>query len=173
MLEGLKQIVQEFPKVKLLLVGRSSQFEESVMKPMKRLEVAPWVIVGGYQTTHYLDTLACMDIFVFLMPGSDGTARALREALAMGKPSVVADRGMLPELVEDGVSGRVVKDTADGLAKALLDLLRHPEKQAAMGRAAYQRAHEEFRLDRQAEAVEAFYDTIKGLGRWKPRLPKA
>ena len=65
-----------------------------------------------------------MDIFVFLMAGSDGTARALREAMAMGKPVVVADRGILPELVEDGISGLVVKDTPDELAKATLQLLR-------------------------------------------------
>ena len=167
MLEALRQIVQVFPKVKLLLVGRSSQFEESVIGPMKRLGVEPWVVLGGYQTTHYLDTLACMDIFVFLMAGSDGTARALREAMAMGKPSVVADRGMLPDLVENGVSGLVVKDTADGLAGAVLDLLQHPEKRETLGRAAYRKAHERFRPDRQAEAVEAFYQEMVRLGRWK------
>ena len=104
-LEAIKLIVKEFPKIKVLLIGRSSQMEESVVKPMKRLGMEPWVILGGYQTEYYIDTLACMDIFVFLMPGSDGTARALREAMAMGKPVIVADRGMLPELVEDGVSG--------------------------------------------------------------------
>jgi glycosyltransferase involved in cell wall biosynthesis len=166
MLEALKQIVQVFPKVKLLLVGRSSQFEESVVKPMKKLGVDPWVVLGGYQTTHYLDTLASMDIFVFLMAGSDGTARALREAMAMGKPSVVADRGILPDLVEDGVSGLVVKDTAEGLAGAALDLLQHPEKRQSMGQAAYRRAREQFRLDRQVETVETFYEEMIRLGRW-------
>jgi glycosyltransferase involved in cell wall biosynthesis len=166
MLEAMKQIVQVFPKVKLLLVGRSSQFEESVVRPMKKLGVESSVVLGGYQTTHYMDTLASMDIFVFLMAGSDGTARALREAMAMGKPSVVADRGILPDLVEDGVSGLVVKDTAEGLAGAVLDLLQHPEKRQAMGRAAYRRAHEQFRLDRQVETVETFYEEMIRLGRW-------
>jgi len=166
-LEALKVIVREFPKVKLLLIGRSSQMEESVVRPMKRLGVEPWVVLGGYQTALYVDTLACMDIFVFLMPGSDGTARALREAMAMGKPVIVADRGMLPELVEDGVSGLVVKDTPAELARGALRLLRDPALREAMGKAAFDRAHREFRLDRQAEEVETFYREMISLGKWK------
>jgi len=166
-LQALSWIVKEFPKVKLLLVGRSSQMNESVLKPMKRLHLEPWVILAGYRTDDYLDTLACMDIFVFLMAGSDGTARALREAMAMGKPAIVANRGMLPEIVEDGVSGLVVEDTPERLAQATLELLRNPEKRSAMGKAAYEKAQREFRLDRQAEEVETFYQEMVKLGPWK------
>jgi len=166
-LEAVKTIAKDFPNLKVLLVGRSSQMEESVVKPMKELGVEEWVVLAGYQTTDYLDTLACMNVFVFLMAGSDGTARALREAMAMGKPVVVANRGMLPELVEDGVSGLVVNDTPEELARAVLDLLHHPEKREALGRAAHQKAHRDFRLDQQVEAVERFYQEVIRAGRRK------
>ena len=166
-LEAVKKIVEEFPKIKILLVGRSSQMEESVVQPMKQLRIEPWVILGGYRTGDYVDTLACMDIFVFLMAGSDGTARALREAMAMGKPSVVANRGIMPELVEHGVSGLVVEDAPEALADATLQLLQRPALRKAMGEAAYQKAHREFRLDRQVEAVGKFYQQIITLGKWK------
>jgi len=163
-LEAVRTIVKEFQNVKILLVGRSGQIEESVIQPMKQLGIEKWIVLGGYQTQDYLDTLACMDIFVFLMPGSDGTARAWREAMAMGKPVIVANRGMLPELVEDGVSGLVVEDTAEGLAGAALRLLRHPEMRRTLGKAAYQRAHQNFQLGRQVEAVESFYQQMMRLG---------
>lgn len=168
-LEAFKLLINEFPKVKLLLVGRSSQMNESVIKPMKRLGIEPWVILAGYRTDDYIDTLACMDIFIFLMAGSDGTARALREAMAMGKPSVVTDRGIMPELVDNGVSGFVVKDDPEELSKATLNLLRNPELRIRMGEKAFEKAHKEFRLDRQAEAVEKFYCEIIKLGQWKKR----
>jgi glycosyltransferase involved in cell wall biosynthesis len=168
-LEAVRLIVKEFPKIKVLLVGRSSQMEESVVKPMKRLGVEPWVVLGGYQTEHYVDTLNSMDLFVFLVPGSDGTARALREAMAMGKPVIVTDRGMLPELVENGVSGIVAQETAESLAQAVLELLRDPKRTQAMGRAAFERARREFRQDRQAEEVETFYQEMISLGKWKRR----
>ena len=87
--------------------------------------------------------------------------------MAMGKPTIVADRGILPELVEDGVSGFVVKDSPEALSEAALQLLRYPELRRKMGEAAYEKAHQEFRLDKQAEAVEAFYQEMIKLGRWK------
>ena len=166
-LEAVKAIVKEFQNVKVLLVGRSGQIEQSVIQPMKQLGVEKWIVLGGYQTKDYLDTLACMDIFVFLMAGSDGTARALREAMAMGKPVIVANRGMLPELVEDGVSGLVVNDTAEEMARAALRLLHHPEIREALGKAAYRKAHQDFQLDRQVEAVERFYQQMVKLGKRK------
>lgn len=164
-LEGIKTIVRDFPNIRVLLVGRSSQMEQSVIQPMKRLGVERWVTLGGYRTEDYLDTLACMDIFVFLMAGSDGTARALREAMAMGKPVIVANRGMLPELVENGRSGLVVNDTPEELAQAVLQLLRHPEMRESFGKAAYQKAHQDFQLDRQVEAIEGFYEKMIRLGK--------
>lgn len=166
-LEAVKTIVKEFPNIKVLLVGRSSQMEQSVIQPMKRLGVEKWIVLAGYQTKDYLDTLACMDIFVFLMAGSDGTARALREAMAMGKPVIVANRGILPELVENGVSGLVVNDTPEALANAVLQLLRHPEMREVLRKAAYDKAHQDFQLDRQVEAVEGFYQKMIRLGKWK------
>jgi len=169
-LEAVRNIVQEFPNIKVLLVGRSSQMEESVVRPVKKLGIEPWVVLGGYRKGDYLDTLACMDIFVFLMAGSDGTARALREAMAMGKPVIVADRGMLPELVEDGVSGQVVKDTSEALTRATLQLLRRPDLRMKMGEASRQKAHREFRLDRQAEEVARFYEEIIKLGKLRGTL---
>ncbi len=51
----------------------------------------------------------------------------LREAMAMGKPVIVGNRGMLPELVDHGVSGLVVDDTPELLAEVALQLLRHPK----------------------------------------------
>jgi len=166
-LQAVKIIVRKFPNIKVLLVGRSSQMEESVIQPMKRLGIEPWVVLGGYRTDDYIDSLACMDIFVFLMAGSDGTARALREAMAMGKPVVVANRGILPELVEQGISGLVVKDIPEELANATLQLLCHPELREKMGKAAYHKAHQDFRLDLQAEAVETFYQKMISMGKWK------
>jgi glycosyltransferase involved in cell wall biosynthesis len=109
---------------------------------------------------NYVDALACMDIFVLLTPGSDGTARALREAMAMAKPVVVTTKGMLPELVQDGVTGFVVQDTPQSLYQALLPLVKDEGLRTSIGKTAYETARKEFRLEHQAEQVEAFYQKI-------------
>ena len=123
-MEAISLLVKEVPEVRLLLVGHSSQMQKSVIEPMERLGISSHVILAGYRMNDYVDILACMDVFVLLTPGSDGTARALREAMAMKKPVVVTTRGMLPELVRDGVTGFVVQETPQTLYQALLPLVK-------------------------------------------------
>jgi glycosyltransferase involved in cell wall biosynthesis len=76
---------------------------------------------------------------------------------------------MLPELVDHEVSGLVVKDTPEGLSQAVLRLLRHPELRGSFGKAAYEKAHQDFKLNRQVEAVEQFYQEMMRLGKWAKR----
>jgi glycosyltransferase involved in cell wall biosynthesis len=170
LLSALAELVREFPHTKALLVGRSSQIRESVIMPMKQFGVNSNVVLAGYQRENYLDTLAIMDIFVFLVAGSDGTARALREAMALGKPAVVANRGILPELVEDGATGFVVDDTPAGLSSALRMLIENEPLRKQMGKRAREKALKEFRLERQTKAVEAFYRKIFQMG---PRISRS
>jgi glycosyltransferase involved in cell wall biosynthesis len=76
---------------------------------------------------------------------------------------------MLPELVENGVSGIVVNDTPEALARATLELLRDPKRRQDMGKAAFEKAQRDFRLDRQVEEVETFYQEMISLGKWRRR----
>jgi glycosyltransferase involved in cell wall biosynthesis len=165
LLKAVKLLTGEIPAIKGLLVGRSSQMGESVIKPVKRLGLNEHVVLAGYRTEDYFDTVASMDVFVFLMAGSDGTGRALREAMALGKPVVVAKRGMLPEMVEDGVSGIVVEDTPEQLAGALARLIRDEGLRVGMGEAARERAWRDYTVGKQAEEVEGFYERMLRLGR--------
>ena len=68
------------------------------------------MVLAGYRLEDYFSVIAAFDLFVMMRAGSDGTARALREVMAMGKPAIVSDRGMLPELVRDGYNGYVAAD---------------------------------------------------------------
>lgn len=73
--------------------------KESVIKGMRRLRLEGWIVLGEDRTADHLETLASTEIFIFLVAGSDVMARTLRNAMAMGKPYMVADRGILPELI--------------------------------------------------------------------------
>jgi glycosyltransferase involved in cell wall biosynthesis len=61
----------------------------------------------------------------------------------------------------------VVKDKPEALSDAVLQLVRHPELRESLGMAAYRKAHGDFQLDRQAEAIERFYQEMIKLGKWK------
>ncbi|HWE52084.1 MAG TPA: glycosyltransferase [Bryobacteraceae bacterium] len=74
------------------------------------------------------------------------------EGMAAGVPVVVTDAGAFPEVVEDGLSGIVVKagDT-EALSEAVVRLLRDEELRARIGKAGQERARVSFEVHRQLD----------------------
>ena len=156
LLEGVKQA--PVPGLRVLVIGRGTNMNEVAVEPARRLGLEKVVTFTGYLGKDYLPTVAAFDALLFLVPGSDGTCRALREAMAMGKPVIGARRGMIPELVDDGRTGIVVDDTPENLALAIVRLAGARNERMAMGKAARARAVEAFDIRRQADAVIASYE---------------
>lgn len=66
----------------------------------------------------------------------EGIPVTIMEAMATGMPVISTSHSGIPELVEDGVSGLLVREgDSDGLMKVLLALLREPGRWEEMGRA--------------------------------------
>ncbi len=163
-LRAFKTLTQRMNKVKLVIVGRSSQIEESVKKPLAALGLEKDVILAGYRLEDYFSMIATFDLFVMMRAGSDGTARALREVLAMSKPAIVSDRGMLPELVRDGQNGYVASDE-EALAARMEQVLADETLRKRLGEQAWKIAVEEWDYALQARKLIAFYEKLMGLGR--------
>ena len=95
---------------------------------------------------------------IFTMPSAaELLSIASLEAMACGRPLLVADAVALPELVSQGVNGYLFKpgDPADA-ARCMELLADHPEQWAAMGQASYERA-QEHSLDKTIERYEGYY----------------
>jgi glycosyltransferase involved in cell wall biosynthesis len=163
-LKAFKALRARMDRVKLVIVGRSSQVEESIRRPMAALGLEQDVLLAGYRLDDYFSMIATFDLFVMMRAGSDGTARALREVMAMGKAAIVSDRGMLPELVRDGVSGYVVTDER-GLAARMEQVLLDDRLRERLGAAARKTALEEWDYAVQAERLMEFYERLLALGR--------
>ena len=164
-LEAFKIVRERVNNARLVIVGRSSQIEESIMKPLQALGVADHVVLAGYRVEDYFSVIAAFDLFVMMRAGSDGSARALREVMAMGKPAVVSGMGMLPELVEDGTTGFVSEKGPKDLAEKMIDLLTNDGKRRAFGERAGDAAVEKWSYAAQAEAMKQFYERLLLMGR--------
>ncbi len=160
LLQALKIVIKDFPRIKLMVVGRGTHMNELAVSPAKEMGIDGNIIFTGYRRNDYVLTLSCMDIKVFLVPGSDGSCRAVKEAMAMGKPVIAARRGMLPEIVEDGKDGMVIEDTPFNLARAILKLAKNEVLRRRMGKAAVSKARTVFSLDFQTDAVEKVYQEL-------------
>ncbi|GAB4338970.1 MAG: hypothetical protein Kow0099_13550 [Candidatus Abyssubacteria bacterium] len=168
LLEAMKRVSKTDPSVRLVIVGRGTRMQEVAVEPVKRMRLGGCVTFAGYQVGgDYVNLLGSLDALIYLMPGTDGTCRTVREAMAMGTPVIAARRGMLPEIVDHALNGLVIEDTPDTLAGAISYLARNPEIVASMSEQAARKARERFRLDSQARDVGRVYERISKLGRLK------
>jgi glycogen(starch) synthase len=85
------------------------------------------------------------------------------EAAMMGRPVVAARVGGLPEVVADGVTGRLVApENVPALAEAVCSMLADPDLMIEMGRRARERAMRQFTWDRYLDAYERLYRRLLG-----------
>lgn len=161
--EALHAAAAQFPQAHLVVVGRGTYQEAVGHRPVQELGLEQRVTFTGYiSEDDYVGALHAFDAGVFLVPGSDGTCRAVREIMAMDKPMIVARRGMLPEIVEDGRHGIVFDGSARGLCDAMMRMLEAPARAAELGGLAGAHARTRYSLAAQAEDVLAVYKQILG-----------
>jgi glycosyltransferase involved in cell wall biosynthesis len=92
----------------------------------------------------------------------DGLPNFALEALASATPVVATRAGGLPQVIQDGVTGRLVAERdAAGLADAISGLLAQPAAAQAMGRAARAHVGRAFSWPAVAERLEAAYARVR------------
>jgi glycosyltransferase involved in cell wall biosynthesis len=164
LLEAARRLLEKEPRARLLVVGRGTRREEVAVRPAAKLGLGERVVFAGYRSADYLDVLRAIDVFTLLVPGSDGTCRAVLEAAACGIPAVVTRRGALPEIVADGETGLVVDEDPDALAAAWGRLVADADLRRELGAAAARRARALFSPERLADDVEALYRQVRERG---------
>ncbi|MCX5895758.1 MAG: glycosyltransferase family 4 protein [Proteobacteria bacterium] len=160
LLEALVIVLREVPQLKFMIIGRGTHIEEIAMKPSMKMGIRPNIIFTGYKAEDYAETLACLNFKVFLVPGSDGSCRAVREAMALGIPVIAANRGMLPEIIENNREGLIIEDSPEHLVEAMMTMIENPGIRRQMGLNAMHKAQEEFDLVKQTKKVEAIYEEV-------------
>ena len=82
----------------------------------------------------------------------------IAEAMASGVPVLATASGGVPELIEEGITGRLVpRMDLDALTDAMRDLLSDPARLRNMGRAARLRAERLLTWERSAQRLESVY----------------
>ncbi|HYG54363.1 MAG TPA: glycosyltransferase family 4 protein [Burkholderiales bacterium] len=99
---------------------------------------------------------------VLLLPSySEGLPYSLLEAMAAGVVPVVTPVGAIPDVVIDGVHGRLVPvRDANAIAKALQELQKNPALLERMGAACRLRVNAAYSLDRLADDFDRLYSAL-------------
>ena len=156
-LDALTLALRDAPDLRLVVVGRGTRARTVLDAPVARLGLGGAVVRAGYRRADFPDTLSLFDALVFVVPGSDGSCRAVLESMAMEIPTIASRRGVLPETVANGQTGVLCDETPEAFAAAFTDLWREPARWRARGKAARERILEHHTVALQAERLERLY----------------
>lgn len=114
--------------------------------------------LGSRQDTWQM--LPSFDICV-LATHFEGSSNVILEAMAARRPVIAANVGGNAELITEDETGYLVApQDPKAMAEAVLSLLQDPEKARAFGRAGFEKAREQFSLERAVQATEKLFDGL-------------
>ena len=163
LLTAVQQVYREIPGLTLLLVGDGSRGAE-----LRELTQS----LGLEQVVRFLGTrrdipeiLQALDAFI--MPSRwEGIPLTLLEAMGYGLPVISTRVGRAPEIITDGVNGRLTPVAEpEALARAILELYWEPEKRQAWGEQARRTVLAKYTLEHFLEQFAAIYLELYEKGR--------
>ena len=176
-LQALPAILERWPDARLRIAGWPPLDKGPLLRPLvdrlfpyqrycRRL-AARLGVSGHIRYTGPLDAAAMrqayLDADLFLLPSlSENSPNSLGEAMLLGLPCVASAAGGIPDMLTDGVEGRLYGAAldADALARTVTEVLTRPDGGAALGLAARTRALATHDPTTNAAALWGIYETI-------------
>jgi glycosyltransferase involved in cell wall biosynthesis len=135
-LEAVRDLKNEGIRLQMLLAGKGPHQDE-IERAIAAFGLSDCVrLIGHLQSTRELDGLyALADLFMF--PSLyDNAPMVVREAAAMGTPSLLIQNSSAAESICDGYNGFACEDTTESVAAAIVRIVSDRETRDAVGRVA-------------------------------------
>ncbi len=153
LVEILPRLLEAHPGLVVLLVGEGVE-RGPLEQRAGELGITDRVRLLGFRRD-IPDLLGAADLLVH--PARiEGFGYAVVEAMAAGLPVVATDASSLPEIVDDGRTGRLFPlDDGAALERAIREYLDDPDRRARDGAAGCERATHEFSAERRLAELDA------------------
>ena len=165
-IRALAGIVAENSNVQYRIIGDGPMSDE-LKQLVADLRLGDHVRFLGTKTNkEVVDELS--RAHVFLAPSvtsrsgdMEGIPTVLMEAMAAGLPVISTLHSGIPELVEDGVSGKLVGERdVPAMIQAIQEVITHVERWPAMGSAGRQKVLEEFNMGKLNGQLETLFSQL-------------
>lgn len=118
---ALPHILRQIPNTHLVLVGEGDR-RRNLEGLVTELNLTGHCTLTGHRNDA-LDILGAMECFV-MCSKQEGLGTSIMDAQVLGVPVVATRVGGIPDLVEDGVTGRLVDPgDAEGLGRSVIEML--------------------------------------------------
>jgi glycosyltransferase involved in cell wall biosynthesis len=163
-LQAAHQVGQRNRSAQFVLAGtalfREDAYEAGLREDAKLPDLAGRVEMIGF-VADVPTLLQTLDVVVSPSISPEGFGQIVVEAMMCGKPVIASAGGAVNELIEDGITGRLVPPGDPvALADAINDVLAHPDESAEMGRRARVVALERYDIRKTTRAIEAVYEKV-------------
>lgn len=172
-IRAMHRVVREIPAARLVMIGcgwgpRAHETEADLREIVRREGLEEVVLFAGWRP----DTAAVyQDLDVSVQASLNENLGGTIESLLMARPTVATRVGGMVDSVVDGETGMLVAPgDPDDLARGILELLRDPERAAALGRAGRERMLARFTLATTGPALADLYRRQRAAARGSFRL---
>ncbi|MDH3225883.1 MAG: glycosyltransferase [Thermoleophilia bacterium] len=163
-LRAARIVSDRLPDTRFLIVGDGPCRDELEQLSVE-LGLGDRAVFAGMRSD-VADMLSLCDTTVLASYTVECCPHALLEAMAAGVPSVCTAIGGLPEMIEEGLTGRLVPPfDPHGLAEAIVRVIDPIDRAREMGRAARARLEENFSLERSVREAEWVLEHVAGQPR--------
>jgi L-malate glycosyltransferase len=151
-------VVRQVPDARFVIAGEG-ELRPALERQIREQRLEKHVFLAGFRPD-VLSLHKSFDVFV-LSSVTEGLGTSLLDAMACAKPIVASTAGGIPEIVEDGVTGILVRPRdQDGLARAIVTLLKDPALRERLGAAGLARVRERYSADRMVDETVRVYQRV-------------
>jgi len=173
LLKAYKQVKQEIPNCRLIIVGPGTRLRHKYEKQVRRAGLKDVVFVGYVSYDELPRYYKTADIFCSPATGRESFGIVLLEAMAVGKPIVASNIEGYANVITHEVDGLLVppKD-AEILAQALISLMTDKSLRQQMGAKGKLKA-KDYSWEHIARRVLSYYMRVLSEPPWKKRFPES
>ena len=164
-LKGIQYMIRALPKILAAnpdlyyLVAGSGDFQDELVVEAAQAGVSERVIFAGARKD-IPALMSASDLFV-LPTLTEALPTVLAEAMASYLPILACRVGGVPEMVEDGINGRLVTPAdSQQLASACNEMLKKPDVLFEMGQAGRRIVEEKFNVHVQVQKLQSLYQNL-------------